>query len=185
MSGIDKIIKLLDFLDEDIPNAKEIYHRSHEAYLSGDLILAKKLERLNYILHNSSIPYTARIGKNGVFAYGGIGIIVHGSAVLGERCNIGSNVTIGGSADGVPIIGDDVYISTGAKIIGSVTIGHGAIVGANSVVRKDIPPFSVAVGVPAVIKNSISKLNFGKYQGFYWCKNSPENIEIFLNYYFG
>lgn len=188
MTNLDRIFSLLDnsgLLDEDVPNAKEIYYRSREAYINMDVALAKKLERLNYLLHNSSIPYTTKIGKNSIFAYGGIGIILHGSAVLGERCNIGSNVTVGGSVDGVPRIKDDVYISSGAKIIGNVVIGHGVIIGANSVVLKDVPDFSVVAGAPAVVRNSVSRSNFDRYKGFYWCRNSPEGKELFLDYYFG
>ena len=50
-----------------------------------------------------------------------------------------------------PTIGDQVVIGAGAKVVGGVTIGERAVIGANSVVSKDVPPDSVAVGVPARI----------------------------------
>jgi len=58
-------------------------------------------------------------------------------------------VTNRGSKKGTPIIGDNVYIGPGAKIIGNVNIGNDVAIGANAVVTKDLPPFAVAVGVPA------------------------------------
>ena len=79
---------------------------------------------------------------------------------IGDHVNIGSNVTLGGgkkfvNAKGgnrsVPIIEERVYIATGAKI------------GANSVVINDIPPFSVVVGVPGKIINTINEENIGNY----------------------
>ncbi len=54
-----------------------------------------------------------------------------------------------GSKKGTPIIGDSVYIGPGAKIIGNVNIGNDVMIGANAVITKDLPPFAVAVGVPA------------------------------------
>jgi serine O-acetyltransferase len=136
------------------------------------------------ILHNSEIPYTSIIGKNTIFAYGGIGVIIHSAAVLGERANIGSSVTIGGNYLGVPVIGDDVYISSGCKILGNIKIGNGAIIGANAVVMRDVGPFEVFAGMPAKKVNSITRDNFSKYSGFYWCKGDNEGIERFLNWYF-
>ncbi len=173
-----------NLLDEQIPKAYLIYLESRRLFLEGDLIGANRFKRLNHLLHNSEVPFTASIGKNTIFAYGGIGIIIHADAIIGERCNIGSCVTIGGDGDGVPIIGDDVYLSTGSKIIGNVKIGDGAIVGANAVVLQDVQPFSVVVGVPAIKKSEITVDNFRKYSGFYWCKNDGNSIDLFVDWYF-
>jgi serine O-acetyltransferase len=100
-----------------------------------------------------SVPAHARIGKG--FYIGHFGnIIIHPDTVMGERCSISQGVTIGvlgGERDGVPRLGNDVYIGAGAKILGPVTIGDGAIVGANAVVLEDVPPGATAVGVPARI----------------------------------
>lgn len=81
------------------------------------------------------------------------GIFINGNVVIGKNFTISQGVSIGvtnrGLKKGNPIIGDNVYIGPGAIIIGNVTIGNDAAIGANAVVTKDLPPFAVAVGVPA------------------------------------
>ena len=63
---------------------------------------------------------------------------------------IGPQVTIGGRSDlwDVPIIEDDVYIGTGAKVLGPITVGRGATIGANAVVIHDVPAGASVAGVP-------------------------------------
>ncbi len=100
------------------------------------------------------IPYTTDIGKG--FYIGHFGsVVINESVKIGNNCNISNGVTIGqanrGEKKGTAIIEDNVYIAPGAKIIGSVTIGSNAAIGANAVVTKDIPPFGVAVGIPAKV----------------------------------
>jgi serine O-acetyltransferase len=80
------------------------------------------------------------------------GIVIGGGVIVGKNVTIYQGVTLGRSDSnnpGVPIVMDGVKIYAGAKIIGPVVIGEGAIVGANAVVLKDVPPAHVAVGVPA------------------------------------
>lgn len=178
------LANLEQMLADNVPGAFSIYQQARLAYLDGDIAKAEKLKRLNYLLHNSEIPYTAQIGKNAIFAYGGIGIILHAQTKMGERCNIGSGVTVGGSETGVPVIGHDVYLSTGSKILGGVKIGDGAIIGANAVVLHDVAPFTVVAGLPAKPVSNISEDNFARYAGFYWCKNEPEKVALFLDWYF-
>jgi len=100
-----------------------------------------------------SLPAHARIGKG--FYIGHFGnIIIHPDTVMGERCSISHGVTIGvlgGDRPGVPRLGNDVYVGSGAKILGPVTIGDGAVIGANAVVLEDVPAGATAVGVPARI----------------------------------
>jgi serine O-acetyltransferase len=78
-------------------------------------------------------------------------ISIHADCVIGDRVGIMHGVTIGATveAEGVPIIGDDVYIGTGAVVVGPVVVGNGARIAANSLVISDIPPNSTAIGVPA------------------------------------
>ena len=93
-----------------------------------------------------------RVGNKTRFAYGAIGVVIHSQAIIGNNCIIGTNVTIGGgSKKGVPIIGNNVYLSTGSKIIGNITIGSNSVIGANAVVVKNVPPNCVVAGVPAKI----------------------------------
>ena len=156
---------------KDIPTIFELHSYGNKMLLEGNYIEAMKCEKLIQILHNSSVPLSVKLG-NCKFGYGGIGVIIHKDCEIGDHVNIGSNVTLGGGkkfvdAKGgnrsVPIIEERVYIATGAKIIGGVTVGNHSIIGANSVVINDIPPFSVVVGVPGKIINTINEENIGNY----------------------
>ncbi|MDB4975910.1 MAG: serine acetyltransferase [Myxococcaceae bacterium] len=83
------------------------------------------------------------------------GVVVHPEAIIGPNCLLFQQVTIGsGPRPGVPRIGGHVDIGPGAKILGGVTIGDHAVIGANAVVVNDVPAGAVAVGVPAVTKRS-------------------------------
>jgi serine O-acetyltransferase len=79
------------------------------------------------------------------------GIFIHPGVQIGDRCGIMHRVTIGTTRDreGVPKIGNDVFIGAGAILGGPITIGDGAIIAANSVVVTDVPPGATAIGVPA------------------------------------
>lgn len=94
------------------------------------------------------------IGK-GLYLGHAMGIVIAPKARLGNNCNISQFVTIGqknrGTYKGYPVIGNDVYIGPGAKIIGSVHVGNDVVIGANCVVTKDVPDHAVVVGVPARI----------------------------------
>ena len=95
----------------------------------------------------------AEIGKG--FYIGHHGCIVVGGCRMGENCSLHQDVTIGaagrGEKRGTPIIGDRVYIASGARIIGPVVVGNDVAIGANAVVTKSLPDRAVAVGVPAKV----------------------------------
>ena len=74
------------------------------------------------------------------------GIIVHNDAIIGKKCTILHQVTIAGKHGKAPIIGDNVIIGAGAKILGGVRVGNNVIIGANTVVTKDIPDNKIVVG---------------------------------------
>jgi serine O-acetyltransferase len=115
------------------------------------------------IVHNCAIYSQTEIGDGTIFGYGGIGVVIHKRARIGRNCVIGTNVTVGGrsKSKNVPVIGDDVYIATGAKILGDITIGNNCVVGANAVVISDVPSNSVVVGIPAkVIKVGIQMSDY-------------------------
>jgi serine O-acetyltransferase len=86
-------------------------------------------------------------------------IIINTRSRIGKNCYLSHDVTLGkahsGPRQGVPVLGDDVFIGPGAKILGHLTIGDNAAIGANSVVLSDIPPSCFAAGAPAkVIKQT-------------------------------
>lgn len=82
------------------------------------------------------------------------GIVIHPAAVIGNNCEIMQGVTIGNNIlkdrDAVAVIGNNVLICAGAKIIGAVTIGDNVVIGANAVVTTDVPNGTIVAGVPAV-----------------------------------
>ena len=111
------------------------------------------------LLFGCQLGIGTKIGNKVDLAYGGIGIVIHERAVIGNNVYIGSGVTIGGTTNKheVPCIGDNTMISSGAKILGPIKIGKNCVIGANAVVLNDVPDNSVAVGVPAkIIKRNIS-----------------------------
>ncbi len=101
-----------------------------------------------------SIPASAKIGKSFYIGHFG-GIILNSETIIGKNCNISQGVTIGvsgiGDKRGVPVIGDNAYIGANAVICGKINIGNNVLIGACSLVNKDLPDNSVAVGVPAQI----------------------------------
>lgn len=126
-------------------------------------LMSKLFYRLGYFLCNSAVPPSRTIGNGTKFGYGGIGVVIHKNAIIGRECNIGPNVTIGGKSrhPQVPVIGDNVFISSGAKILGPVHIGCNSIIGANAVVVRDIPDNCIAAGIPAkIIKENIDPKDY-------------------------
>jgi serine O-acetyltransferase len=98
------------------------------------------------------IPPQVQIGENVRFGYNGLGIVIHECCKIGDNVIIGHHVTIGGRGGfGVPVIGNNVLIGAGAKILGDIKIGDNAKIGANAVVLDDVPECCTAVGVPARI----------------------------------
>ena len=93
-----------------------------------------------------------QIGKGLHIAHSGC-IVLHHDAVLGENVSISHGVTVGQTLkDGrsfVPVIGNNVYIAPGAKVIGGVHVGDNAAIGANAVVTHDVPSGAVVAGCPA------------------------------------
>jgi serine O-acetyltransferase len=134
------------------------YRFSHSLFKYKVPLLPKLVSYLIRFIFSAWIPYSASIGHGTVFGYGGLGIVIHGRAVIGKNCHIDQNVTIGGTSKkyDVPVIGDYVFIGAGAKVLGPVKIGSNVVIGANAVVVRDVPDGSLVVGVPAkVIKNGI------------------------------
>jgi serine O-acetyltransferase len=101
-----------------------------------------------------SIPYKTNIGKGFYIGHFG-GVVINSGATIGVNCNISQCVTIGragrGGAKGFPVIGNNVYLGPGAKIIGGIKIGNDVVIGANSVVTKDVPDKAVVVGIPGKV----------------------------------
>jgi serine O-acetyltransferase len=100
------------------------------------------------------LPCEVEIGRNFVIDHSG-GIVVSGFARFGDDCRIRTGVVVGLSRvedPCAPVIGNNVDIGAGAKVLGRIRIGNNVRIGANAVVVADVPDDHVAVGVPAVAK---------------------------------
>ncbi len=119
--------------------------------------LSRFFHRKYTIKYGIEITPACQIGPGLYIGHFG-GIHVPSKVVIGKNCNISQGVTVGvigrGTRKGAPVIGDNVYIAPGVKIIGNVKIGNNVAIGANAVVTKDLPDNSVAVGVPATVISS-------------------------------
>jgi len=111
------------------------------------------LMKLSEILFNTLLPPSTDIGP-GLYIGHPYGILISHESRIGKNLSIAHHVTIGNRGvgiKGVPTLGDDVFIGSGAKIVGPITIGHKVRIGANSVVLKNVPDRAVVVGNPAKI----------------------------------
>jgi serine O-acetyltransferase len=104
--------------------------------------------RLNTTLGQCIIGRGADFGPGFVLIHA-MGVVINGAVRGGAHVYIEHQVTIGAERRRSPIIGNHVFIGAGAKIIGAVTIGDGARIGANAVVVHDVPPHTTVAGVPA------------------------------------
>lgn len=113
-------------------------------------ILPAVCDRLAILGWNVNIGNHTRIGAGLYLPHGNV--VIDGIVQIGRQCVIAPWVTIGvnGSVAG-PTIGDNVFIGTGAKILGGVRIGDGVRIGANAVVLSDVPDGVTVAGVPARI----------------------------------
>jgi serine O-acetyltransferase len=114
---------------------------------------------VNALLRSAQQAFAGiEIGKDvtlgeGVYFVHPVGVVIGGDSRIGARVRFYGSNTIGTAKDdGYPTIEDDVWIGAGARILGPVRIGARSRIGANAVVLTDIPPDSVAVGMPAKFK---------------------------------
>jgi len=112
------------------------------------------IEYIIRILFSSDISLKAKIGKGLIIAHGH-DIVIGADVILGDYCKIFNGVTLGNrntiesSKDNQPKVGDNVLISTGAKVLGPINIGDNVKIGANSVVLQNCVQGCTYVGIPA------------------------------------
>jgi serine O-acetyltransferase len=127
-------------------------HRvSHALHSAGVPFVPRTLAMLTRAGTGIEIHPAAKIGK-GLFIDHGSGVVIGETAEIGDNVTLYQGVTLGGTGFATgkrhPTVQDNVTIGSGAKLLGPITIGHGAKVGANSVVIHDVPPNSTVVGNP-------------------------------------
>jgi serine O-acetyltransferase len=125
-----------------------VAHVLHEA---GVPVVPRALALATRSLTGIEIHPAARVGE-GLFIDHGMGVVIGETADIGENVTLYQGVTLGGTGFATgkrhPTVQDNVTIGSGAKLLGPITIGHGAKIGANSVVIHDVPPNSTVVGNP-------------------------------------
>ena len=139
-------------------NLIKVHRISHALYRAGVPVLPRLFRFLIFLLYNSDVPSSVKIGKQTVFGHSGIGVVIHQKAVIGEGCVIGQGITIGGRSKNpeVPVIGNKVYIGAGARVLGPIKVGDNVVIAPNAVVIKDVASNCIVGGIPAkVLKEGI------------------------------
>jgi len=128
------------------------YRIANRFYRKNFFLIARLISALGQFLTNVDIHPGATIGRR-VFIDHAMGVVIGETTIIGNDVLIYQQVTLGGvslsKGKRHPTIKDGVTIGAGAKVLGNITIGQDAKIGANSVVIKDVPAESTAVGIPA------------------------------------
>jgi serine O-acetyltransferase len=127
-------------------------HRvAHAMFVARVPLLPRLIAMLTRTVTGIEIHPAASIGQ-GLFIDHGTGVVIGETAQIGSNVTLYQGVTLGGTGFATgkrhPTVQDNVTIGSGAKLLGPITIGHGAKIGANSVVITDVPPNSTVVGNP-------------------------------------
>jgi serine O-acetyltransferase len=137
------------------------YRFSNWLYVDKPTALIRiPLKLLSFVIVKSCVVFLemdldpqATIGGGLYIGHTG-GVHINPGAVLGRNCDVAHRVTIGASAmgrQGLPTLGDDVYIGTGATLVGKIKIGNGAKIAANTLVMSNVPAGATVMGVPGRI----------------------------------
>jgi serine O-acetyltransferase len=110
--------------------------------------LAMSFNKINGVLGRCIIGRNAQFGPGFVLIHS-LGVVINSNVRGGRDIKIEHQVTIGAEKDATPVLGDNIFIGAGAKILGGVRVGSNVRIGANAVVVSDIPDNSTAVGIPA------------------------------------
>jgi len=149
-----------------------LYRVGRHYHRRGHKILARLTERLIHRWCFCEISLNSDIGP-GFSVYHPFGLVVGIGVKAGENLTLSMNAVLGGNIgkqrpDGseYPILGDNVNIAAGSKVVGPISIGDNCLIGPNAVVTKDMPSDSLIGGIPAqVIKQDGQRVNLLEYQG--------------------
>ena len=144
-------------------------------------VIARVISQFSRFLTGIEIHPKAKIGKN-LFIDHGMGVVIGETSEIGDNVTIYHMVTLGGISPSInsdsqreikrhPTLMDNVVVGSGAQILGPITIGKNAKVGANAVVTKDVPDNAVMIGVPARNVGTTS----GEFKPYAVTEDSKEN----------
>ena len=128
-----------------------LHRLAHKLYLKGWVLIPRLLNTFSRFLTGIDIHPGATLGP-GLFIDHGMGLVIGETAELGSNVTLYQGVTLGGTGKEKgkrhPTIGDNVVVSSGAKVLGSFTVGSNSKIGAGSVVLKEVPPNSSDMSSP-------------------------------------
>src|SRR3954468_16969742 len=146
--GVSSIEILIAWPGVQAVLAHRVAHALHDA---GVPIVPRAIAFVSRMSTGIEIHPAANVG-DGLFIDHGMGVVIGETADVGNDVTLYQGVTLGGTGFATgkrhPTVGDNVTVGSGAKLLGPIEIGHGAKVGANSVVITDVPPNSTVVGNP-------------------------------------
>lgn len=133
----------------------QIYYKiAHYFYMRNHYIIARYISEKAKRKTGIEIHPGAKIGK-GLFIDHGTGVVIGETAEVGDNVTMFHGVTLGGTGKEKgkrhPTIGNNVFIGSGAKILGNIKVGDNSKIGANAVILKDVPSNVTIVGVPGKI----------------------------------
>ncbi len=128
------------------------YRVTNRLWRGNHFTTARILSHIGRFLTGIEIHPGATIGRR-FFIDHGMGVVIGETSIVGDDVTLYQGVTLGGTGKERgkrhPTLGNDIIVGVGAKVLGAITIGDGARIGGGSVVLKDVPPHTTAVGVPA------------------------------------
>lgn len=134
--------------------ARQMHRVSHTLHNRGVPVLPRLLASLSRFLTGIEIHPGAQIGE-GLFIDHGMGLVIGETTIIGDDCHLTQGVTLGGTSNRRekrhPTLGNSVVVGAGSQILGAITVGDHARIGAGSVVVTNVPPYATVVGVPGKI----------------------------------
>ena len=143
------------------PGVKAVFfhHLAHKIWNYNFFLLARIISQFSRFMTGIEIHPGAKIGKN-LFIDHGMGVVIGETSEIGDNVTIYHMVTLGGISPSIdsnsqrevkrhPTLKDNTVVGSGAQILGPVTIGENAKIGANAVVTRDVEPNAIMVGIPA------------------------------------
>lgn len=135
-------------------HARQLHRLAHTLHTYRIPVLPRLVSHTSRFFTGIEIHPGAKIGE-GLFIDHGMGIVIGETAEIGDNCHIFQGVTLGGTSTKRekrhPTLQNNVSVGAGAKLIGAITVGENAVIGAGSVVVTNVPPNATVVGVPGHI----------------------------------